>query len=379
MRQVTGKSTQAGLVLAILVAILAGCSGMLEGKKIDYKSAGKLPPLEVPPDLAAPKADTPYRVPEAGPGTATYSEYVQQRSGRPAARQAAGVLPPLSGARVERGGTQRWLVVRADPEQLWPVVKDFWLENGFLLKVEDPTIGVMETDWAENRANIPVGGIQGYINKALDYFVSLPERDKYRTRLERGSQEGTTEIYVTHRGMAEVYFQENTNRTKWQVRPPDPELEAEFLGKLAVRLGAVDEPQARAFVKATAQAKPRATLKKTDTATVLLLDDGFDRAWRRVGLALDRVGFMVEDRNRADGQYFVSYQDPEDTSGEKRGLSRLAFWRRDEGKKTPDRFLIKVAGADAGGSEVRVLNKEGALDTSGTANRILGLLEEQLR
>jgi outer membrane protein assembly factor BamC len=371
---------QMALVLALAVAGLAGCGSMLEGKKIDYKSAGKLPPLEVPPDLAAPKVDRPYKVPETAGGSATYSEYQQQRTGRPTAPTASGVLPSLSGVHVERGGTQRWLVVQADPERLWPIVKDFWLENGFLLKTEDPTIGVMETDWAENRANIPVGGLQGYINKALDYFVSLPERDKYRTRLERGTEPGTTEIYVTHRGMAEVYYQERDDRTRWQVRPPDPELEAEFLARLAVRLGAVDQAKAREFVKTAEKSKPRATLKKTGDTAVLMLDDSFDRAWRRVGLALDRVGFMVEDRNRADGQYFVAYQDPEDESGKKRGLSRLAFWRSDEGKKAPDRFRIEVATpAGSAGSEVRVLNKEGAPDTSGTATRILGLLEEQLR
>lgn len=366
-----------GVAIATSIALLSGCTGALEGKKIDYKAAGKLPPLEVPPDLAAPGAGTRYTVPEAKPGN-TFSQYEQQGRGATAAGTS---LPdgakPSERVRVERGGIQRWLVVKATPEQVWPVVKDFWQENGFLIAVEEQRNGWMETDWSENRAKIPVGGLTGFLNRALDAVSSLPERDKFRARLEPGIEPGTTEVYLSHKGLAEVYYRERDNNTRWQVRPSDTELEAVMLSRLAMRLG-LDEVQTKAAIRSADVSRPRATLAASGDATVVALTDPFDRAWRRVGLALDRVGFMVEDRNRADGVYFVKYQDPEAEAPKRSGVSRLAFWRSDD-KVGPDQYRIKVATRADGGSDVTVLSKEGVVEQSDTAKRILAVLVEQLK
>ena len=368
-----------GSVFAAVLA--AGCSGALDGKKIDYKSAGKLPPLEVPPDLSSPGANTRYSVPDGPAGDkTTYSEYEKSRAAQGTAVPVqSGVLPPAPDrVQMQRAGIQRWLVVKAPPEQVWLTVKDFWQENGFLIAEEDPKVGYMETDWAELRAKIPVGGLTGLLNKALDSVVSLPERDKFRTRLERSADGTATEVFVSHKGMAEVYYRERDNNTRWQVRPSDPELEATMLGKLAVRLG-TQEQQVKALATVADTAAPRASLVKSDVGSAVSLTDGFDRAWRRVGLALDRVGFMVEDRNRADGIYFVRYQDPEAEAPRRKGASKLAFWRSDE-KKGPEEFKIQVASPKGGsGSEVRVLTQAGAADESDTAKRILALLVEQLK
>lgn len=373
------------VVLLCAAVLSAGCSGLLEGKKIDYKSAKKLPPLEVPPDLAAPGAPGRYVVPDAS-GAATYSEYEQRRAAKATVvPETSPVLPVSERARLMRAGSQRWLVVMASPEQLWPQLKDFWQENGFLVNVEDAAAGLMETDWAENRAKIQVGGITGFINRNLDVLVSLPERDKFRTRLERGTEPNTTEVYVSHKGMAEVYFRERDNNTKWQVRPSDPELEAVMLARLAEKVAGLDTARAQSLVKAVDQQKPAAVIARGAGAGVaggtLRMEDSFDRAWRRVGLALDRVGFMVEDRNRVDGLYFVRYQDPDAVGGKKSALSRLAFWRSDDANKPgPEQYRVKVAAAaEGGGSEVTVLNREGVADDGPTARRILGLLVEQLR
>jgi len=370
-----------GCAIALAAAVLAGCSGALEGKKIDYKSAGKLPPLEIPPDLAVPGNNNRYAVPEATPGAAAvFSQYDQQRGSKPAAPAPSGVLPTFERVRVERGGTQRWLVVKATPEQIFPVVRDFWQENGFLIKIEEPAIGLLETDWAENRAKLPIGGITGFLNKQLDVLTSLPERDRFRTRLERGTEPGTTEVFLSHKGMAEVYYKERDNNTRWQVRPSDPELEALMLGKLALRFGVAKPADAVALVRGADKAPPRATVVKSATGSSVKLNDGFDRAWRRVGLALDRVGFMVEDRNRAEGTYFVRYQDPEaDSAKPKSALSKLAFWRSDDaGKKGPEQYRVSVA-AQGTGTEVKVLNKEGVVDGTDAGKRILALLAEQLQ
>jgi outer membrane protein assembly factor BamC len=373
------------LVAAAALA-LGGCtwsSDMLEGKKIDYKSAGSLPPLEVPPDLTTPSRDNRYVVPETGKSAATLSGYQADRAqqqGRPVT--AATVLPSVDKMRVERAGDQRWLVVSESADKLWPLVKEFWQENGFLIAMDVPDAGVMETDWAENRAKIPQDVIRATLGKLLDSVYSTAERDKFRTRLER-SAEGATEIYISHRGMIEVYTSEYRDNTRWQPRPVDPGLEAEFLRRLMVRLGAQEE-KAKEVAATTASQPARAAIKKgLDGNDQLEVFEPFDRAWRRVGLALDRVGFTVEDRDRQKGQYFVRYADPEaelDKKNPKNAgwLDRLAFWRSDDPKVKAEMYRVQVTPA-AANSEVHVLSKDGAPENSQTTRRILTLLQEQLR
>ena len=364
----------------ILAAALAACGGIeLPSKKVEYKSAGRLPALDVPPDLTRPTGDERFVVPDVGSrGTATYSEYRRDREGRTDPSSPGAVLPAADGARVERAGTQRWLVVNGDPEKVWPAVKDFWQEIGFIVNVELPEAGVMETDWAENRARVPDGALRNFLGRVLDNVYSTSERDKFRTRLERGAQPGTTEIYISHRGMEEVYISMAQDQTKWQPRPSNPELEAEMLRRLLVRLG-VDEGRARSQV-ASANAPTRATLTKGGDGASLALNEQFDRAWRRVGLALDRVGFTVEDRDRSKGVYFVRYIDPEidNKTAENRGFfSRFKFWGGSDPKKSEQyRVMVRDLGERA---EVNVLNKEGGREQSATATRILSLLHEQLR
>ncbi|MDD5241211.1 MAG: outer membrane protein assembly factor BamC [Sulfuricella sp.] len=376
----------ASAMVIMVLALIAGCgsTSLLEGKKIDYKSAGKLPPLEIPPDLTSPAADNRFAVPDASPqGSATFSVYNKERAGQPqTATAASNLLPAQDKVRVERAGTQRWLVVNATPEQIWPVVKEFWQENGFLIKVEVPESGVMETDWAENRAKIPQDAIRSVLSKVIDGLYSTAERDKFRTRLERGAEQGTTEIYISHRGMYEVLEGgDGGNRTIWQPRPADPELEADMLRRLMVRFG-VEEVRSKSLMTADSK-RERAKVTHTREGTGKLeLTDTFDRAWRRVGLALDRVGFTVVDRDRSKGLYFVRYVDPDiDAAKDEKGfLSKLAFWKSNGKNKdnNPEQYRIQVV-TESGGSEVNILNKDGTTEKSDTAARILNLLFEQLK
>jgi outer membrane protein assembly factor BamC len=357
--------------------LLAACSSVeIPTKKVEYKSAGRLPPLDIPPDLTRPSTDDRFVVPDGRGGAATYSAYQKDRVGRP--EGGTTVLPEQQNIRIERAGTQRWLVVKGDPEQVWPVVKEFWQETGFIVNTENPETGVMETDWAENRANIPDGLVRNTLGKLLDQVYSTGERDKFRTRLERGTQSGTTEIYVSHRGMEEVYTNRELDQTRWQPRPPNPDLEADMLRRMMVRLG-VQEERAKTVLATTEPTPVRAVLQKGGDGAALSLNEQFDRAWRRVGLALDRVGFTVEDRDRSKGIYFVRYIDPniDNKSADSKGLfSRLFSSGNDKQKQEQYRVLVKDAGERA---EVNVLNKEGVREQSPTANRILTLLYEQLK
>ncbi len=358
----------------MLTVTVSGC-GMIESKKIDYKSAGKLPTLEVPPDLTAPTGDNRYAIPDTqGSGSATLSTYSQERKIAPAG--STTLLPAQDKVRIERAGTQRWLVVQATPQQVWPVIKDFWQETGFIINLESPETGVIETDWAENRANIPQDAVRRTLGKVLDGLYSTPERDKFRTRIETG-KEGT-EIYISHRGMMEVYDSANKDRTVWQPRQADPELEAEMLRRLMLRFG-VEKSRADTLL-AKQQTPEQARIASEAGVPVLEMDEGFDRAWRRVGLALDRVGFAVEDRDRSKGVYFVRYIDPEIDNNSKRDegiFAKFAFWRSKNEQTSPQ---LQIVVSDAGDkSHVKVSGVEGKAVDANTQNRILNLLHKELK
>lgn len=371
---------------ALAVALLAGCSSLIpESKKIDYKSSGKLPPLEIPPDLTKPSRDERYAVPDVAPkGSATYSAYANERGTKGTTSAGAQeLLPAVQKMRIERSGTQRWLVVPGTPETVWPQIKEFWQEMGFLVNVESPETGVMETDWAENRAKLPMDFIRNTIGKIFEDLYSTPERDKFRTRIER-SADGGVEVYVSHRGMYEIYVNEGKSQTRWQPRPADPDLEAEMLRRLMVRLGA-DEATAKTELAKTPQSERAKLNKDGNGGGTLVVDESFDRAWRRVGLALDRINFTVEDRDRAQGIYFVRYIDPDKDAETKENsggfLSKLKFWDSADKKKAAeqgDKFRIYVK-SSGNGTTVQVLTREGGVDTSASGRKILGLLHNELK
>ena len=287
-------------IMAVALVTVAACtwtSSMLEGDKLDYKSQAttlKVKSLEVPPDLGAVARDDRYDIP-ADKGPTTLSQYQQQKASAPTTPTGPNVLPQIQGARMERAGGQRWLVVNLKPDQVWPVAKEFWQEQGFLIKSESQDTGIMETDWAENRAKIPQDFIRNTIGKVLDGMYSTGERDKFRTRIER-TPDGGSEIYISHRGAKEVIVGVQGGDTVWEPRASDPELEAEFLRRLLVRLGS-DKEQAKTVVAAgyatpnAEQARSKLVAAGQGTQGYVELQDTFDRAWRRVGLALDRVGF----------------------------------------------------------------------------------------
>ena len=389
------STVQRGIAYALALASLAGCGSinssfgtLLEPERIDYKSSSTGPnkgkSLEVPPDLTQLQRDSRYALPDpANRGVATASGFSSAQAAAPAAASAATPVATNASAqaRVERDGTQRWLVVKMAPEVLWPQVKEFWQDSGFLIATENQETGVMETDWAENRAKIPDGFLRSTLGKALDSFYSTGERDKFRTRFER-TADGGTEVYISHRGAQEVLTGLEKERTVWTPRPADPELEAEFLSRLLTRLGVENTRAKAAVANATPVDQSRAKLVRASTGGVVEVDESFERAWRRVGLALDRVGFTVEDRDRSKGVYYVRYVDQnQDANGkavEKGFFSRMFSSSKDDKAKAAQRYQIAVRSANAG-SQVSVLNSEGRPETSQTGDRILSLLTEQLK
>lgn len=366
-----------------LLALLSGCNLLPEADKIDYKSAGKLPPLEIPPDLSLPDTEDRFTVPDINtPGSTTFSAYdSRMRSNQGNVRTESSVLSVTEiqgNIRMVRAGTQRWLVVPRAPEVVWPQVKEFWQNMGFLLKLEAPDVGIMETDWAENRAKIPQDIIRSALSTFLDGLYSTAERDKFRARLERNDA-GETEIYISHRGMIEVLADRSTNRTIWQPRQADPELEAEMLTRMMKHFG-VEEERAISEVAASENITETRVFIDNSREGVLIVKEAFDRAWRRVGSALDRVGFTVEDRDRSNGIYFVRYVSEAEARQANKGkglLSKIAFWKTDT-DKTAEKYQIQVNEIGLN-SEAVVRNADGTPAETVISKRIINLLYEQLK
>ena len=410
-------------VSLLLLAVLTGCDSIpFIDNTSDYKGAGRSRPLEVPPDLTASPVSDSYSI----PGSTSYSTYSQAQEGQEVGVEK--VLPTPDGVRLERAGAQRWLVVSAPAEKVWPVIREFWIEQGFAVRVENAQTGVMETEWIDADAvkKDESGNALDKFDKWLDKLSGFADKKKFRTRLDRGAEAGTTEIYMTHRsvtgapddGKNRVQTQlgeiETGYRADAKAAPEadarDEELDAELLRRLMVKLG-IEEQRSKSIMAETVTLKRAEVVKEADGSASLVLSDPFDRAWRRVGLALDRIGFVIEDKDRSNGVFFVRYADVDidDAPKKKKGLfetlkfwgdddeekstattakkeeksmvEKLKFWGDDD-KKTvnPDKqYRIKVADGDKENAIVSVVDTEGNRVRTTTANRIVALMYEQLK
>lgn len=369
--------------VASALGLLAACSStdsVLPDRRADYRQAKPGAQLELPPDLTTSTIDDTLKVPELSPsGQASLSDYSRERStaagGVPRAANVEKVLAQPDGMRIEREGERRWLVLKAAPEQVWPKVKEFWTSNGFLIKREDPRIGLLETDWAENRADIPKDAVRAVIGKVLDFAYSAPTRDKFRVRIERGR--GDTELYLTHYGAKEVSRGKDAETTVWEPRPEDPELEAEMLSRLMVFLGA-DQDRARQSVAAAGAPVSKAQIVTRDGVSGVLINDTYDRAWRLVGLALDGSEFAVEDQNRSQGLYAVEQVKRDSAETASKGWFSGLFGSSSAPEPRGARLNVRLA--DQGAQTfVVVQNASGAIDTSATARSLLEALVAGIR
>ena len=376
------------LVAVLLGLLLTGCSSMdeiLPDQTVAYKKQREATQnLEIPPDLSKGEFNDTLDVPATG--SATYSEYTGERSKR---RQVAGsgdVLPEVQNVDLRREGNTRWLEVAAPPAAVWPRVVSFWREQGILLVEENPTVGVMKTDWIENRAEIRQDFIARMMRKVADGIYATSKRDQFRVRLERGPK-NVTEIHMTHTAMEERLLRNVAGEEAqgvWEPAPNDPGKEAEMMRRLMVYLGVTEKRAANAAAGADAGAGPAATRQTTarmvpdGAGSALVISEEFRRAWRQTGVALDRIGFAVEDRDMSSGTYFVRYDPGSESTQKKDGFfSKMAFWR---GKDIDPikKYQVKLVEAGAE-TKLTVLDAAGQRDDSPGGKKILSLLQEQIR
>ena len=369
------------VVVAIALISMTACSGNKKDlPKLDYQTqTRKIVKLEVPPDLTNPDQGNLYQVP-AGSGAVRASDLSRRTS---AAQQAANseVLKSVKGVRLERDGNQRWVEVQGkSPAEIWPLLKAFWQENGFDIKSEEPGIGQMETEWAENRAKIPQDGLRRLLDKVgLGGIYSTSERDKFIIRIEQ-SKNGTTDVFFAHKGMKEVYADKNKDTTTWQPAANDPNLEAAFLARFMQYMG-VDQQQAENALTQSVAKRSGNELARIDGNTLLVSGD-YGRNWRRTALALDRIGLNVLGQN-IERHAFLVQQAPNESeavSTKKPGFFSRMFGK---GKKVekPAAYpeIIVFVEPINGGSRIRLLNKDGSAYNGSDASTLISRLHTELR
>jgi outer membrane protein assembly factor BamC len=363
--------------LALALVTLAGCDTLNDwfaSDRVNYKGAGTAPPLNVPSDLQATPTTQIYVAPPTnlalgGAPTRNVTAAGNATEGVPNAQDPLGM-------HIERDGDHRWLVVDGrTPEQLWPQLQEFWQDNGFVLKTDAPTTGIMTTDWAENRANIPDDWFRKTIGKVVDFAYSSGTRDSFRTLVSRGSND-VTDISITHSAMEEMLTGQDKTSSRWVERPRDPALEALFLAKLMQKFGLTDAQSKQLITDAHPATAPVTVDLAAGGAATLDLQESFDRAWLRVGLALDRTNFAVDNRDREKGIYYVRYADSAQEL-KKDGLFGKLFYSGNS-KKPAQEFLVNVRPKGDTQSQVAVVDANGQVDTSSDAQRIVSLLHAQL-
>lgn len=367
------------VVIAAVCVFVVGCGSFSSTDK-GYQSAARVEkPLEVPPDLLGPSRDDRFSVPASG--TASRADFERQRSSSsqgPA--PVSGVLPDQPGMALQQIAGQRILVVDQPAEKLWPVLRQFWLDSGFMIAEENPATGLLETDWAEDRSKIPDDLIRRTIGRLFERVYDSGQRDRFRMRLERLGP-SQTEVSVSHRGLVEVYRGGADNsQTTWTNRPADRQLEGDFLRRIMVRLGETPDRAGSAIAAVSGASGSVARLTKTAEASQIDLAEGFDRAWRRVGVAIDRLGFTVEDRDRSQGIFFVRYRDPTaDTRDQSQGfLGRIFSGAGGAARDSAAQYQVKVR-SEGDQTVVRVLTDAGTPATDANARQMLDVLFEQLR
>jgi len=361
-----------GFTLFILVNVSA-CSvvdNFMDTKnRINYKNNHSVKALEFPPDLTAPEFDMAFALP--ADGVVNASTLKSASGGYTIDGRRISVLPESTNMKIGGQGKVRWLDVAAPAESLWPRIRDFWRSVGISVKRDEPKIGIMETEWAENRAGLPMDWFRKSLGKMFQKAYDAGTRDRYRVRIEKPST-ATTRIFLTHKGAEKVM----TNTVSgWELRPSNHELEAEMLNRLQAFLQG-DVGAAKGTVSTDLnQTSSLVNLVVQEGRPILQINDNYKRAWVLTGIMLDRMGLVAEKRNQAAGIIDVKYQgDDEDTA--KRGFFSRIFG----GRKT---LLVKgqayqVHIQDAGKlSVVRIMDEEGKPLNPKLATAVLTRLKKE--
>lgn len=357
--------------LIALIAVTYGCQNDLDMRYLDASVGG---PLELPPDLTLVQSESNFELPEVFAGDDAD------------ARDRIPVLAKVESLRVEGSENLYWLSVEEPVDSLYRQVKNFWASEGYRLTLDEPVIGVMQTEWILKE----VGTSQdkrNWLERLFSKEDLSATQDQFRTRIER-IQQGKSRIYVAHRGAEYNYVLDTSDRglipdeddNNWRLRQPDPELEIEMLSRLMVYLGLqrVQVDQKMANIKLF---QPRAFLKLNadENSPFLIVKDPYQIAWNRIHHNLERMNFEIAESVYKSGLVdvvgiFVVNLDVED-SNKRGGLFSLSSASEPETRQ----IALILSEETHELTRVEIEDIVGELDTSPEGSRFLNLLYQQIK
>jgi outer membrane protein assembly factor BamC len=278
--------------------------------KINYYSDKSVTSLEVPPDLTKPTYENSFRL----------SEYVSDIDSNTVnltnkdklEEQKQKILSMSSDIKVKKSGTRRWLVVDKNPDLIWDLSRQFLKEKGFVIKKSNKKIGVMETDYLENkRPDIPaksMGWIRSMLQSTIDNVnYTLPSVDSYKIRVEPLDSVNMSEVHLSISSMAEVITGTgNDETTLWQSKERNIALENEMLYELMLYLGGDSATARERIINA----------KEDDKISVNLTDgiNGFAKlqfelnlidTWDNMSWALSDLNVNLEDKDLKEKTFYI--------------------------------------------------------------------------
>jgi len=336
----------------------------------DYVNSSKAKRLEVPPDLSEIEASSEYNVPGKAKSYKDYLDREQKLVSENNNPDRKKIIENPDGMKIIKSGNLRWLHIEKEPDMIWPHVKDFWEDLGFRVLVSNKRAGIMETEWMDTndiKLDQAQKGILSNFDQWLDSLSGFADKRKFRTRVEIG-EGGGTEVYISQRSaeaaadqharILETRSSDYNPSTIYKIEEyksdgdskkvdldikekreiDDYEIDSELLTRLMIKLGATDFEAKAKVENPEVIIKTEFVDKKNDF--YIKMYDPYDRSWRRLGLALDIIGFVTEDKNRSEGIYYVRFSEteiPTETQEEEEGLiDSLIFWGNDEETKEKD-------------------------------------------
>jgi len=276
---------------------------------INYYANNSVTSLEVPPDLTSPSYENSFRLSEFASGIDTNMVNLTNSE---IENNDKKILVAPSDISVKKSGNRRWLEVNKDSETIWKLSNQFLKELGFTIKNSNKKIGIMETNFLENRKPEIPAQTMGFFRSALQSTIenvnyTLPSVDKYKIRIEPKS-DFITEVYLSVNSMAEVISGSGNNETTlWQNSEKDYALEAEMLYRLMVYLGGD-----------SAKAREKIISAKDNNKVVVNVKDGLNGyaklvfnlnlidTWDNISWAISETNVQVEDRDIKERAFYIN-------------------------------------------------------------------------
>lgn len=283
------------LVAVLVAALLAACSSP---RNTQYRNSSILPTLEVPPDITAVSDEQNLAVPNSVVGTASArGRFAETGTIRDV------VLPEIEQAKLESQGDLHWLVLKADVNEVFPLLRDFWGSEGFPLLLDEPAYGFIQTQWVDMRSG-KADGESSFFKRVLASLRESGIRDRFRSRVERGS-DGQTRVYFSHRAQEQKVIDQDAlqigdrnSAEGWLDRGSEPDKEVEMLSRFLLYLGLRDEQLKQVLENQNNRSlRARLLIDEDNEVNYIGLADNAERSWFRLLYQLDRLGLNVVERD----------------------------------------------------------------------------------